>query len=187
MEENDMVMKLRSFAPSIYHAASQFYYVKGGVWRNVIHSMKYKRSWLTAYRMGFWYGSELIESPKYQDIDFIVPIPLHPSRRLKRRYNQSEMVAEGMAAAMKTKLSRSALRRLRNNPSQVTQRSDERWANVAQLFSLPHPERLAGRNILLVDDVFTTGATMVSAIETIVAAAPTCRISVATLGARKFF
>ena len=73
------------------------------------------------------------------------------------------------------------LRRRRNNPSQTGARTPDRWSNVQDLFALRRPERLAGRHILLVDDVFTTGATLVSCAEAILAAVPDCRISMATL------
>ena len=57
----------------------------------------------------------------------------------------------------------------------------ERWEGVGGLFEVRHKERLAGRSILLVDDVFTTGATMTACIEAIRRAAPDCRISAAVL------
>ncbi len=117
----------------------------------------------------------------YQDIDLVIPIPLHPSRQLRRRYNQSEKIAAGIARALGAKTSNSALRRVRHNPSQVTRQRLERWDNVQNIFAVAHPEQLEGKRLLLVDDVFTTGATITSCIETIERSVKHCRISVATL------
>ncbi|WP_418451230.1 ComF family protein [Alistipes sp.] len=96
-------------------------------------------------------------------------------------YNQSEYLAAGLARALDKPVWTGILRRRRNNPSQTGARTPDRWSNVQDLFALRRPERLAGRHILLVDDVFTTGATLVSCAEAILAAVPDCRISMATL------
>lgn len=180
-ESNPVADKLRSLCPTVVNATSQFYYINKGHWRNAIHEIKYHGAWRAATQMGYWYGCELIESPLYQDIDIIVPIPIHFSRRLKRRYNQSEKIADGLAKAMGVRVKRRALRRMRNNPSQVTRQKRERWSNVSNIFTVLRPEQLSGKHILLVDDVFTTGATLISCIETILRETENCRISVATL------
>ncbi len=178
---NPMLEMLHRFNPNIHSAAAQFYFVHEGLWRSVIHEMKYHRSWRTAYKMGFWYGSELLESPQFTDLDMVIPIPLHPSRKISRGYNQSEKIAQGAAKAMKIPMRADIIRRCRNNPTQVSQSSSERWENVDNIFEVKKCEALHAKKILIVDDVLTTGATMISAIESILKVAPTCRISVATL------
>ncbi len=178
---NPMAERLRSIIPSIEGATSMFYYVHKGSWRHLIHNIKYHKMWRAAVRVGYWYGCEMREAAHFQDIDCVVPIPLHRARRLSRGYNQSEMIAQGIAKALGVEVITHAVVRNRNNPSQVTQTHLERWSNVHELFGVKHPEQLAGRHILLVDDVFTTGATMISCAESILEAVPTVRISVATL------
>ncbi len=182
---NPMVEKAQSLCPMIYGAAAHFYFMRDSSWRNAIHTIKYRSGWLLAQKMGYQFGCELIESPYFGDIDIVIPIPLHPFKRMKRTYNQSEHIARGVAKAMGIKQCSRAVVRCRNNPSQVRQSSSKRWANVDGIFRVANPKALMGRNILLVDDVFTTGATMVSCAETILAAVPSCRVSIATLAISK--
>ncbi len=181
LDENPMLDKIRSLCPQVESASAQFYYINNGRWRRVIHAIKYHHSWQIAVQLGYWYGSELLEAEIYHTIDCVVPIPLHRRKLLSRRYNQSEKIAQGLAEAMGVELNRSAVIRSHNNPSQVTRNAEQRWGNVQDIFSVVRPSELEGRHILLVDDVFTTGATIVSCIESILKAVPSCRISVVTL------
>ena len=114
-------------------------------------------------------------------VDRIVPVPLHWRKRLRRGYNQAEYLAEGIARALRAEVDRHSVRRIRNNPAQALHRHAERWDNVEGIFAVRRPERLAGHHLLLVDDVLTTGATLLSCAETILRAAPDCRLSVAVL------
>lgn len=179
--DNPMAVKLRAQCAVVENAAAQYYYTYGGNWRTVIHNIKYRGMWYAAYRIGYIYGCELKESELYQDVDLVVPIPLHFTRMLRRRYNQSELIASGIAKALGVTVDRRTVVRHRNNKSQVTRTKMERWENVEGIFSVKRPAKFDRKHILLVDDVFTTGATIISCIEAISAAAPTCRISVATL------
>lgn len=147
----------------------------------MIHAFKYHGRWRLALEMGTWYGACLADAGAFADADALVPVPLHWIRRLGRGYNQSEYLAAGLARALDKPVWTGILRRRRSNPSQTGARTPDRWSNVQDLFALRRPERLAGRHILLVDDVFTTGATLVSCAEAILAAVPDCRISMATL------
>lgn len=165
----------------VEQASALLWYVEGSPWRDAVHRFKYGGRWLTAYNLGRWYGALLRESGAYADVDLIVPVPLHWRRRLWRGYNQSEYLAEGMAREMGLRVDCRSLQRYRHNESQTTQRHSERWDNVEGIFRVRRPEALRGRHILLVDDVFTTGATIMSLGETILRAEPSARLSVAVL------
>ncbi len=92
--------------------------------------------------------------------DLIVPVPLHPGRLWRRRYNQAAELARALARRTGIGLDTAALIRSRPTPSQGAMPSARaRRRNVLGAFRVPHTRRVAGRNILLVDDVLTTGAT----------------------------
>lgn len=179
-KENPVYEKLSALVP-IAEASAFIYYTDKSPWRSMIHSFKYRNAWRTALDMGRWYGAELKASGRYDDIDIIIPVPLHPLKRIRRGYNQSSYIADGISQSLGKRVLRRATRRTRNNPSQTHHRAHDRWGNVEALFSVTRPEELAGKHILIVDDVLTTGATMISLIQSILETVPDCRISVATL------
>lgn len=109
------------------------------------------------------------------------PCPLHTRRLLARGYNQAAYIAEGIASRMGVPVEDRVVRRLRNNPSQTTRSSAGRWENVRDLFAVARPGALAGRHVLLVDDVVTTGSTLLSCTEALLRAVPDCRVSIAAL------
>lgn len=182
--DNPMTQRLWGLVP-VVHASALFFFVSSGGWRKLIHGFKYHGAWRVAREMGRWYGSYLADSGLYSDVDVVVPVPLHFRKRLKRGYNQSEYLAEGIAAELGVPVDRRSVLRCRNNPSQALSRKSDRWGNVEGVFGVRRPERLAGRHILLVDDVFTTGATVVACAETILQHAAGSRISIAALAVSK--
>ena len=165
----------------IVEGSSFFFFSGHSLWRTLIHRFKYGGRWRIAYEMGRWYGSELKASGLYDDIDVVVPVPLHWRKLLSRGYNQSTYLAEGIAHSMSVGVDSHTLRRHRNNPSQARRKGSDRWQNVEDLFSVRNPHRLKDKHILIVDDVLTSGATLSSAISALLDATPNCRISVATL------
>jgi predicted amidophosphoribosyltransferase len=96
-----------------------------------------------------------------------VPVPLHPWRLWRRRYNQSALIARRMALLLGATHAPLALRRTRRTPSQKGRAVDARFANLQGAIA-PHPRharRLAGREVALVDDVMTSGATLAACAE----------------------
>lgn len=165
----------------IVEASSYLYFKTDDNWRKMVHRLKYRGEWRLGLTFGELYGAELKSSGLYDDIDLVVPVPLHIMKYLKRKYNQSEYIAEGIAKELGVKVDRRALRRRRNNPSQTRQHAADRWLNVDDLFAVRNPERLENKHILLVDDVLTTGATLSSCLYALRRDVPTCRVSIATL------
>jgi len=90
----------------------------------------------------------------------VVPVPVHPSRRRERGYNQSELLAARIAYLRGLSLKSGILLKTRNTGSQTGLEREERVENVVGSFGLRRPDRLSGRKILLVDDVVTTGSTL---------------------------
>ena len=144
----------------IERASAFFYYQKGSVYRNIIHALKYKGRKDVAKKMGMQLAQEMQDSDFWEDIDMIIPIPIHPKRLKKRGYNQSEWIAKGIATLRKLPINNRAVVRALHKKSQTSYSVAERWENVKEAFELRQPEGLAGKHILLVDDVLTTGATI---------------------------
>ena len=179
-EENPVKEHFAGIIP-IVHASSFFTYREESPWRSLIHQFKYAGKWRIAYDLGLWFGAELKASGLYDDIDMVIPIPLHPMKTIKRGYNQSSYIADGIAKSLGIKSSHHSVRRIRNNPSQTQRAFKERWQNVDNLFKVRNTKHLQGKHILLVDDVLTTGATITSCAEAILHDVPDCRISIATI------
>ena len=165
----------------VERAAAFLWYVEGSPWRKVIHDFKYNGRWRTAYDMGRWYGACLKEEGLFSEVDVVVPVPLHWRRHISRGYNQSEYLARGIACELGVECDTGSVRRSRYNTSQVSHTASERWDNVEGIFRVCHPERLRGKHVLLVDDVFTTGATIMSLGSAILYAVGDVRLSVAVL------
>ncbi len=178
--DNPVFRKCWGLVP-VERASGFLYFVAGSGWRRLIHGFKYRGAWRTAREMGAWYGACLKEGGWYDDVDGVVPLPLHPLQRWRRGYNQSEYIAEGIAARLGVGVDRRSVRRRRNTASQALKPRRERAANVENAFVVKSPERLAGRHVLLVDDVMTTGSTLLSCAGEILRAVPDCRVSIAAL------
>lgn len=178
--DNPVVRKCWGTIP-VVQASGFLFFVHASGWRRMIHGFKYRGAWRTARALGEWYGRCLAESGLYDDVEVVVPLPLHPRKRCRRGYNQSEYIAEGIASQLGVKVDRGSVVRTRNTASQALQLRHERPRNVEGAFAVRHPERLAGRHLLLVDDVMTTGSTLLSCAGEVVRVVPDCRISVAVL------
>ncbi len=127
-----------------------------GPLRQLIHLFKYDCVRPLAAPLGSFLVSAL---PRSEQIDAVVPVPLHWRRRWQRGFNQSELLARRVAERYGLRVLR-ALRRKRATASQAGLTSSRRRANVSGAFTVRRRQDVEGRRILLVDDVFTTGATV---------------------------
>ena len=160
-------------------ATSFLFFSKQGRVQNLIHQLKYKGQKEVGIELGRLFGSELLQSPDFSNIDFIVPVPLHPKKLSKRGYNQSLMIAEGLKKSMNVEIF-TGLQRNVHSATQTKKSRYERWENVKDIFVLEQQEKLENKNILLVDDVLTTGATL-EACATVLSGVPGVTVSIATL------
>ena len=99
--------------------------------------------------------------------DIIVPVPLHPSRLRERGYNQAQLLAEQIIQNYSISLSINNLVRIRNTEHQTVLSKKERWTNIDGAFIVKRPARFFGKNILIIDDLLTTGATACEAAGTL--------------------
>jgi len=100
------------------------------------------------------------EESLWQGVEAVIPVPLHRRRKARRGFNQAEVIGRELCRAKGLTLLKGNLRRVRNIPAQTTLDAGARRRNVAAAFAVERPAALKGRCVLLVDDVYTTGATV---------------------------
>ncbi len=93
-------------------------------------------------------------------VDLLIPVPLHYTRLIKRRYNQSSLLADKLSKMVNVPVENFALIRHRKTRPQVEFSGRARVINVKNAFSVKHPEKIKGKRVVLIDDVMTTGSTM---------------------------
>jgi len=147
-------------------AASAYYYFnKGNRVQQLIHRLKYKGGTDVGIRIGQLYGSELVNSPLYKNIQAVVPVPLHKSRAMKRGYNQSDFIARGIAETLGIHAETDLLLRVHKTETQTRKKRFHRFENMSSVFEVNPRNTSSARNFLLVDDVITTGSTLASCAE----------------------
>ena len=140
---------------------SYLYFSKGSVVQKLIHRIKYKGQKEAAKELASWYGHQLkLETDVAQEIDLLISVPLHTSRLEQRGYNQADWIAVGLSEALTIPTRTDVLIRTEFKGSQTRKDRSERWENVKNVFSVVDQEAVKDKNIAIVDDVLTTGATM---------------------------
>ncbi len=142
---------------------AEFFFSKTGKVQHLVHGLKYHHCRENGIFLGQEIGKSLLKAADYQGIDYIIPIPLHPKKEKIRGYNQSHVIAEGISQIMNIPIAENCLVRSVFTDTQTRKTRDERYENVKDIFALKNPEKLKGKHVLLVDDVLTTGATLMSA------------------------
>jgi ComF family protein len=133
--------------------------VARGVVLEAIHRFKYRRQlWFENFLAGLFLR-EAAPALRGQNWNLIVPVPLHPVRRREREFNQAERLAARLSAAAQIPLNRRLLRRVMPTATQTLLTRPQRAANMRGAFAVRPGGRLNGERVVLVDDVFTTGAT----------------------------
>jgi ComF family protein len=105
-------------------------------------------------------GKSLLNSNRFKNLDYLIPLPLYPEKERKRGFNQATIICNGLSARMNVPVLKNNVIRQRFTETQTKKHRRERWENVADSFLVKDPSLLNDKNILLVDDVVTTGATL---------------------------
>lgn len=163
--------------------ASLAYFVNDGIIQSVIHELKYNNNPSIGIFIGELSGYEIKDSSLIHSVDYLLPIPLHPDREKERGYNQSQKIAEGISSITQIPVSTGNLIRIKNNVSQTKKSRFERWENTKDIFSVSDSDQFAGKHIMLIDDIITTGSTLESCAKTILQNCPDSRISIFSIGA----
>lgn len=143
---------------------SFLFYRKGNSVQSILHQIKYKGGKELASFLGSYYGKQLIDHQNLEDIDFLIPIPLHKKKEKKRGYNQSEWLVKGFSEAINKPYLNTVLIRKEFTETQTKKGRFNRWENVKDVFEVIQPEQIKNKHILICDDVLTTGATLEAAI-----------------------
>lgn len=141
-------------------AHSQFYFAKESLVQHLIHQLKYKNNTAIGFYMGEMMGKSLLTSNRFNNIDYLVPLPLYPDKERKRGYNQAAIICNGISGIMNVPVLIGNVNRQRSTETQTRKHRTERWENVEGSFVVANAAALKGKSILLVDDVITTGATL---------------------------
>ncbi|MFT5157803.1 MAG: ComF family protein [Bacteroidia bacterium] len=161
-------------------ASAMFYFNQGTSIQTLLHELKYRKNKDVGLILGRKLAMLLQMNFKLANVRYIIPVPIHPHKRLLRSYNQSEVIIDGMLEKWPQAALLDCLSRPQKSSSQTKKSRMARWENVKSIFELSLPNPLEGEHVLLVDDVFTTGATIEACVWALRKGNPR-QISVATL------
>ena len=163
------------------YATALLFYHHENPFKQIPRALKYGGNVAAGRFFAAQLGRYMAAAPQFTDIDLVIPVPLHWYRKWRRGYNQAEVIAKELARALDAKLGVDVLCRIRRTRTQTRLDADARLKNVACVFRVRHVP-LEARHILLVDDTFTTGATLTACYRALrEAVGPGPRISVAAL------
>ena len=165
------------------YATALFLYSNAAGYRHIPHQIKYHSDIYLGEMFGRILGDRIASSPHFQDIDAIIPVPLHWTRQFARGYNQAEIIAKEIARQTGKPLRTDLLFRCRRTKTQTKLNIQDKSANVSGAFAIRRGASAEGiSHALIVDDTFTTGSTVYSCYKILrTALPPPSRISVACL------
>ena len=139
---------------------SMYKFEKDSPLQTLLHNMKYKNHFRNGLNLGQLTAKyNEIKMSKW-DLDLIIPVPLHRVKKAERGYNQALYIGKGISGTLNVKLSAGILQRRKLTETQTKLHIDERKVNVENAFKIKNQKHAEGKNVLLVDDVITTGSTI---------------------------
>jgi len=178
VSENEKQWGMCSFCKGRKMPKSRFVFIYDEALKSVILKFKYADMTFAVPYFAKWMisaGKDILD-----DADAVVPVPIHRMRLIRRRYNQAALLAKRIAKERGKEFIYNNLQRVRNTASQGEKSAKERRENVKDAFALCNPSAIAGKKIVIVDDVVTTGAT-VSECEKVLISAGAAEVSVLSL------
>lgn len=169
-EPSPVCRACRDWAPSVRAIRSA--YAIGQVPRALVHALKYRGWTAVAGPMAARIAALELPGDVASEADLVVPVPTSAARLRERGYNQAELLARGVARFSGRTLAPDLLRRTRQMGSQTALHPAERRANVARAFAVPpgRAAELRGEHVIVVDDVWTTGATSLACVSALLEA-----------------
>jgi ComF family protein len=133
-----------------------------GTLKRAITQCKYHNHPQLGYYLGELLAKTWLANPPYNSQIIAIPIPLHPDKQRQRGFNQAELIAKGFCRHTGIKLNQSLLR-VKSTEAQFQLNPTDRQQNLSDAFALKPAHKLQGRSIILIDDIYTTGATISAA------------------------
>jgi len=180
LENDNPISRLFWGKVSIENATSFLLFRKGERVQRLIHQLKYRGKTEIGETLGSFFGQELEQASWFNRVDEIIPVPLHPSKKRKRGYNQSDFIAKGLADQSGKPWVQNVLYRKSANETQTKKNLYQRWQNVHSIFEVQTPATIRDKHLLLIDDVVTTGSTLEACAHAILQV-PGTKVSIATL------
>ncbi len=156
------------------------YFRKKGIVQSLIHSLKYKGRQEVGLFFARWMGKQLKESERFKNLDGIILVPLHAKRYKQRGYNQLTVFGNELSKELEIPVYKDVLIKIGQFKSQTKKDRFSRFDKINERFHIVDTNRLKGKHLLLIDDVFTTGATLEACANEILKT-PKVQISIATM------
>ncbi|MCR9171217.1 MAG: phosphoribosyltransferase family protein [bacterium] len=157
-----------------------FSFTKGSVLQRLLFQFKYHHTKTIGLLFGKRIGTRISSVSKYDSIEVLLPVPLHPKKEFIRGYNQSLALAQGIASTSNLPINDGVLKRKHNNSTQTKKDRFDRWENVSSVFAVSEDIKKY-KHVAIVDDVVTTGSTVEALVHVIREAHPEVEVSVLTL------
>ncbi|NCQ58919.1 MAG: ComF family protein [Flavobacteriales bacterium] len=163
-------------------ATALLLFTKNSKVQQLIHQLKYKGFEEIGTYLGDWLGEELVKSGRFKSTDMVIPVPLHPKKLKIRGYNQVEKFGKSLAKQLHAQYVDDKLLKITTTESQTHKHRSERVSNVNEIFVLADTDYFKNRQVLLIDDIITTGATLESCCRELLKVKG-IKISIATMAA----
>ena len=168
----------------VHQTYAHLFFEKDKASQSVLFSIKYKSNPDLAVYFGKKMGAILRTLPKFEDVDVILPVPLHPKKLFIRGYNQSLALAEGLQQSLSVPIDKKAIIRSVHSESQTKKSRFQRWDNVGTIFKVNRSIEKY-KHVIIIDDVITTGSTVEAMMNALHEINPNLLISIVTLAIAK--
>jgi ComF family protein len=163
-------------------AAALYYFTKQSRTQHLIHEIKYHDKREAAFALGQILGRKMQEQLPFQNLDWILPVPMHVQKHYTRGFNQAAYFADGLSDILQVPVLKNSLQKVKMTDSQTRLTRLERLKNAEDVFAcITPPSVFRDKNLLIVDDVMTTGATLESCAHAILQKEPRAKISFAAI------
>jgi ComF family protein len=169
---NNPVEKVFWGRAQIQYASSVLYFTKESIVQQIIFELKYKQNKKAGYLLGKLIAQDILSSIQFNDINYLIPIPISKQKLRERGFNQSRIICEAIVRYGVKASIFDGLKKIKNTTTQTHKDRLQRGSQPNNLFNLTNSPTLKDKHVLIIDDVLTTGATLEAAIYCIQSAKP---------------